>query len=319
MRNPLPRYPTGWFAVAFSRDILPGDVRPLRYFGRDLVLYRGQSGRAVLMDAHCPHLGAHFGHGGTVEGDEIRCPFHHWRFGPDGGCTAIPWADRPMKVAVGTYPIVERNGVICAWHDAAGGAPTWHPPTHPLPAGREIGAHFFMDDVVVHVQEVMENNLDYRHLEAVHGFGPWTHESFEAEGPALHLKGHGSAGAGTPDGAPLAYSGETTLHGPGYLEGLSRIGPVPFRVQLLLYVTPVDEQVCHARCTYDVLPDPGAVLDPAVAAQIAEHGCRETERQFHLDRVIWAHKAYIERPPLSAVDGPIRQFRAWYSQFYPAA
>jgi hypothetical protein len=217
-----------------------------------------------------------------------------------------------MKVDVGTFPLVERNGVICAWHDAAQGPPSWQPSTHPLPDGPAIGAHFFMDDVVVHVQEVMENNTDFRHLEAVHSFGPWTHELLEADGASLRLRGHGSAG-------DLTYSGETILHGPGYLEGLSRIGPAPFRVQLLLYVTPVDDRICHVRCTYDVLPDPGVPLDPAMAAQIAEQGCRETERQFHLDRLIWAHKMYVERPPLSAVDGPIRQFRAWYSQFYPAA
>jgi phenylpropionate dioxygenase-like ring-hydroxylating dioxygenase large terminal subunit len=148
--------------VAFSRDLAPGELKPLQYFGRALVLHRSQSGRAVPMDAYCPHLGAHIDHGGTVEGDEIRCPSHHWRFGPDGACTAIPWADRPMKVDVGTFPVVERNGVICAWHDAAQGPPSWRPSTHPLPDGPAIGAHVFMDDVVVHVQEVMENNTDFR-------------------------------------------------------------------------------------------------------------------------------------------------------------
>lgn len=147
MRNPLPRHPTGWFAVAFSRDLAPGERTPLRYFGRELVLHRGESGRAVLMDAYCPHRGAHMGHGGTVRGHEIRCPVHHWRFGPDGACTAIPWTDRPMKVDVGTFPL---------------GPPSWQPSTHTLPDGPAIGAHVLMDDVVVHVQEVMENNTDFR-------------------------------------------------------------------------------------------------------------------------------------------------------------
>lgn len=162
MRNPLPRHPTGWFAVAFSRDLAPGELTPLRCFGRELVLHRGESGRAVLMDAYCPHRGAHMGHGGTVRRHEIRCPVHHWRVGPDGACTAIPWADRPMKVDVGTFPLVDRNGVIGAWHDAAQGPPSWQPSTHPLPDGPAISAHVFMDDVVVHVQVVMENNTDLR-------------------------------------------------------------------------------------------------------------------------------------------------------------
>jgi 3-Ketosteroid 9alpha-hydroxylase C-terminal domain/Rieske [2Fe-2S] domain len=35
-------------------------------------------------EAHCKHLGAQIGHGGTVVGDCVECPFHGWRWGPDG-------------------------------------------------------------------------------------------------------------------------------------------------------------------------------------------------------------------------------------------
>ena len=37
----------------------------LRYFGQDMVLYRGDSGRLVLMDAYCPHMGTHIGQNET--------------------------------------------------------------------------------------------------------------------------------------------------------------------------------------------------------------------------------------------------------------
>ena len=55
-------YPSGWFQVAWAGELEVGDVRPLHYFGQDLVLYRGKRGYHVL-DAFCPHMGAHFGHG----------------------------------------------------------------------------------------------------------------------------------------------------------------------------------------------------------------------------------------------------------------
>ena len=32
---------------------------PLRFFGRDFALYRGKSGKPVLLDAYCPHMGTH--------------------------------------------------------------------------------------------------------------------------------------------------------------------------------------------------------------------------------------------------------------------
>ena len=80
-RFPMP-IPFGWFFVAYSDELAVGDVKPLHYFGRDLVLFRNESGQAGLLDAYCPHLGAHLGYGGEVQGDSIRCPFHAWAFRP---------------------------------------------------------------------------------------------------------------------------------------------------------------------------------------------------------------------------------------------
>ena len=77
--DPLP-IPNGWFAVAWSRELHAGDVRPIHYFGEDLVLFRTRSGQARVLDAFCPHLGAHLGYGGRVMGETVRCPFHGWQF-----------------------------------------------------------------------------------------------------------------------------------------------------------------------------------------------------------------------------------------------
>ena len=91
-RFPFPRYPNGWFQVAYSDEVTPGTVVPLKYFGADLVLFRTQTGEAHVLDAHCPHVGAHLGHGGCVKGESIQCPFHAWRFDGQGQCVAVPYA-----------------------------------------------------------------------------------------------------------------------------------------------------------------------------------------------------------------------------------
>ena len=77
-RYPFP-VPNGWFVVATSAEIAPGEVRALHYFDRDLVLYRTDSGEPRVLDAHCPHLGAHLGYGGSVAGDRVgqRLPRSH--------------------------------------------------------------------------------------------------------------------------------------------------------------------------------------------------------------------------------------------------
>ena len=59
--------PSGWYAVATSAEIAPGDVSSCHYFDRDLVIYRTRSGVLSVIDAFNPHLGAHLGKLGKVE------------------------------------------------------------------------------------------------------------------------------------------------------------------------------------------------------------------------------------------------------------
>lgn len=58
-----------------------------------MAVFRGQTGKAYVVDAYCPHLGANLAVGGQVLGDCIECPFHGWKFqGSDGKCVQIPYA-----------------------------------------------------------------------------------------------------------------------------------------------------------------------------------------------------------------------------------
>src|SRR5581483_1508699 len=77
---------------------------------RRLVGYRTADGRPVVLDAHCPHLGADLGRGRVI-GDHIQCPFHGWEYGPDGHCRHIPCqAEIPAFARLRSYPVVERHG-----------------------------------------------------------------------------------------------------------------------------------------------------------------------------------------------------------------
>jgi nitrite reductase/ring-hydroxylating ferredoxin subunit len=89
-RYPFPATPDGWYGLCLSDELPVGGVAPLRYFGRELVAFRGEDGGARVFAAHCPHLGAHLGIGGKVEGDGIRCPFHGWRYDGAGCLVEVP-------------------------------------------------------------------------------------------------------------------------------------------------------------------------------------------------------------------------------------
>src|SRR5262245_19640076 len=79
----------GWYWAVPSRAVRPGRTRAVTFFGREMVLYRGDDGRVRALDAYCPHMGAHLAEG-KVEGAMIRCLFHYWKYDEQGRCVEIP-------------------------------------------------------------------------------------------------------------------------------------------------------------------------------------------------------------------------------------
>ena len=51
-RYPFTSTPDGWYHVAASEEVEAGQVRSLHFFGRDLVLFRTESGKAVVLTAY---------------------------------------------------------------------------------------------------------------------------------------------------------------------------------------------------------------------------------------------------------------------------
>ena len=164
-------YPRGWFMIARADEL---GARPLalRYFGQDFVLYRGESGRPYLVEAYCPHAGAHLAVNSTsyivrdgeqVSGESIRCPFHGWRFGPDGVCDEIPYGPCtiPKAARLKTWPVEERAGIVWMWHDPEGGEPDVAlPPFAEWDMGGQGWVRWQLDDfgqLAVHPVEIVDN------------------------------------------------------------------------------------------------------------------------------------------------------------------
>lgn len=80
-----PPFPNGWFHVCSSYELPRAGVKSVTFMGQEIVVFRSSLDDTVgVVDAYCPHLGAHLGAGGTVEGNCIKCPFHGWKFDTDG-------------------------------------------------------------------------------------------------------------------------------------------------------------------------------------------------------------------------------------------
>jgi phenylpropionate dioxygenase-like ring-hydroxylating dioxygenase large terminal subunit len=168
--------PLGWYPVAWSFELERGAVAKRRYFARELVVYRGESGEAFVLDAHCPHLGAHLGVGGKVEGDTIRCPFHGWRFS-GAGSVEIPYLE---SEADGSH-VGPRRGYPARELGAPSGPGITKGDAPSLRAARglEFGADgrtrewtHYEWTIRTHPQEIAENSVDWPHFHHIHHMEP---------------------------------------------------------------------------------------------------------------------------------------------------
>ncbi len=73
-----------WQLLALERDIVPERVNTFRVSGEELIAYNTSDGSLRVFEAHCPHQGAHLGHGGRLQDDCVGCPFHEFYFDRDG-------------------------------------------------------------------------------------------------------------------------------------------------------------------------------------------------------------------------------------------
>ena len=308
--QPLP-IPQGWFAVAFSNELDPGDVRAVRYFARDLVVFRTESGEAGVFDAHCPHLGAHFGYGGRVEGEALRCPFHGWEFATDGACVAIPYAKRiPPGARAGAWHVCERNGYVFAWYDEAGGEP-WYE----IPEWEEATSEAWSSPdryewtIAAHHQEIGENGVDSAHFRYVHGTRnvPVT----ESEEDGAYREAYSPIEMKTPRGE---VKGGIRSHMAGMGFAATRFTGICETLELAA-TTPIDAGTTQIRYAFVQPRVDGKDPVGGVAAAIIKDIVKQTNE----DVVIWENKVHQRRPVLCDGDGPIAEFRRWCQQFYPDA
>ena len=315
-RFPFVGYPKGWFVVALSSDVPAEGVARLRYFGRDLIAYRGESGRAYVMDAYCPHLGAHLGHGGVVEGETVKCPFHGWRFDGSGRCVAIPYSDKiPTKARIDAWPVCEQDGVVHVFYDPSGEAP-WALPKLDE-EGWTVGRTVLWPGLKTHPQEIFENTVDMAHIGPVHAGRDATILRKEKDGERLEVDLEFQAPGdvvGMPDTLNDVHL-SVTLRGLGWVVVQTHVRNVGVRARQRIYVTPVDEESVDIRGVVHVKETD----DPAFTEELAGIFYGAYVEDFAKDFPIWENKRYLDRPMLAPGDGPIPFYRRWCEQFYPRA
>lgn len=105
-----------WHVVAWSSELTPGSVHGTTLLGRDLVLWRDNSGQAHVWEDLCIHRGARLSKGWVTD-DALVCPYHGWRYDCSAKCVLIPATPHqtpPLKARAFPYQVTERYGFVWA-------------------------------------------------------------------------------------------------------------------------------------------------------------------------------------------------------------
>ncbi|HRE44023.1 MAG TPA: Rieske 2Fe-2S domain-containing protein [Terricaulis sp.] len=317
--------PTGWFQVGWSHELKAGDVRALKYFKQQQVMYRGEDGQAVVMSAFCAHFGAHLAHGGRVEGCNIVCPYHGWTWGPDGRNIMAPSEGKASEARrrIKRYPTVETCGIIWVWHDALNRDPLWPAPKEERGGDKKylpINEHtaYGWTNVSAQPQYVTENLVDIDHFIYVHKNTFISPQRSESDYPELDLDG------------PIAYvkakppRATAEAHGVGAM--VVRVPDFPgkpWRFPAIVFsnTTPIDNEKSDMFGCVLVEQDmnaEGCEGDAPVGSALKR--VEEQKFQQQADFEIWANMVYMRRPAYGRFEGKyFLKMRRWAEQFYPEA
>lgn len=156
-----------WQPITKSVALEIGRPKRVEILGEFVTAYRGEDGQAYVVQDVCPHRMTRLSLG-WVEGADIRCFYHGWKFnGSSGKCVQQPAEpeENKSRIAIRSYPVREYLGLVFVYFGDG--------PAPPFPIYPEVDLE--NDTVFCRVHPVpcnffqrLENDLDEVHLHFVH-------------------------------------------------------------------------------------------------------------------------------------------------------
>ncbi|MFB7874659.1 Rieske 2Fe-2S domain-containing protein [Nocardia sp. NPDC056064] len=319
------RFARGWHCLGLLSTFRDGKPHEVKAFGTTLVVFRSETDGALhVLDGFCRHMGGNLAHG-TVKGDSIACPFHDWRWGGNGKCTAIPYARRvPPLAKTRSWPTLERNGQLYIWHDPQASSPT---DAVTIPEIEGYGTPEWTDwtwnSMLIegsHCREIVDNVVDMAHFFYVHyAFPRYFKNVFEGPVATQYMRStprHDIEVGTSYDDPNSTLRSDASYFGPSYMIDWlwSEANGMTIETVLINCHYPVSENSFVLQ--YGAMVKKPQGMSDADANAMAAQFAQGVEYGFEQDVAIWKNKAPIDNPLLSEEDGPVYQLRRWYKQFY---
>lgn len=343
--RPPPQYAHDWFSPLRSSEVVAGKITNFNFMGHELIAFRDAAGQAVVLDAQCPHFGAHRGVGGRMVDGCVRCPFHGLHFDGKGQCVKGDFVADPRHlrhVKSAPWTVREAAASIFIWH-----GPDRERPARPL----RFAEPGFFDGWSAPVTNAgrrlaptnlffpTENIIDIQHFYAVHYWAVHgvEREPAEAEDGSFKAVMRMTWTAGAQSKYALVrrlgkvynstFHFDIAILGPGMALALSRLGPEQGNLELMniILITPVNPTDCQIRVVSSVrrtLTNPiGKLARRLVGVGIEELLARVflaiATKDFDGDEMIWTRRQFLSNPKPVPDDGPIIAYRQWCERFWP--
>ncbi len=237
--------PNHWYPILRS-SALGRRPLPVRRFGEDLVVWRDSQGRPNVFESRCPHRAAPLALG-RIQGQELACAYHGWRFDGSGACTAMPLEEegssRPSRVRVKAYATAERGGYVWMFY----GDREQAPPLAIPPELEDPGRLVFRTDYRWQTNwiNVLDNVLDPLHAIYLHT-GAYTQrrratfKAFQVTADTETGFRLGKVGY-RPDGSVGAVEGEVEFVLPNVVRLDLANGTEQGIMRVVIMPTPIDE------------------------------------------------------------------------------
>ena len=311
-RCPFP-IPCGWFCADYSDQLALSEVKKVKAFDKEWVMFRGEDGSVGFTDSYCPHLGANLAEGGTVVGNNIRCPFHHWEYDSNGWCKKIPYGKvmpgiAKKKPILQSLPIKERYGMIWVWYHPQGDDPFYDIPD--VPELIDIEDHVDPRRGEWHMktclQEIGENSVDTPHLKFLHGAPIIPTVEANSDNHIFHFDIMNGYIVGD-------------MHGPGI--GIVRHSQDGLFMLMFSIPLPITTELTKTRMVFTFKNYEEGSKERKIVEKLYQHSIGEAEGMESagfesVDMLIWNNKKYRPKPLLCDGDGPIMLWRDYYKQFY---
>ncbi len=231
----------------------------------------------------------------------------------------------PAKAKAPAMPVVERHGVVLAWHDDEGRAPRFDIPDVDTKGWSPLRHHA----VKLHsnVQEIAENSVDTGHFAWVHQYQSFQPRGdLKTDGPYLNAR----YGVRRPrkmfGNSDFELEFEIHQYGLGYARIDVELPPMGLRTRQFVMARPLDEDTVELNIAMSMQILEPAKINPILGSYrvgnwvtrlVTGIAFREFKADVLQDKDIWNNKVFLPRPALAAGDGPVGKYRRWARQFHP--